>query len=227
MNVDQFERVALPVDDGSTLVGYVRAGKGIPVVLLHDLTYSAAYWSPVVAELLGHDADVSLLAIDARGHGASDCAGETSRKRLVKDLKLWCKALQFQEPCLIGHGWGADIALASDFAGSVIAINPLLGRSEGELPDDVPAPSIARAASESIATACRIGAMNAKILKRSRRDPALLLIGAEPLDTSEANYVALQGVAADWANFQCGSRHLPIEYPAGIAALVLSWIEEL
>lgn len=226
MNIDQFERVTLPVDDGSTLVGYLRSGTGMPVVFLHDLTFSAAYWSPVIAELLHHNLDNAVLVIDARGHGASECAGETSRKRLVKDLKLWCKALQLQDPCLVGHGWGADIALASDVAGSVVAINPLLGRSEGPLPEDVPPPALPGAISEAVATSCRVGAVNAKILKRSRRDPALLLIGAEPLDTSEPNYIALQDVATDWANFQCGSRHLPIEYPVGIAALVLSWIEE-
>ena len=221
--------VSVPLDDGTRLRARVHEGAQPALVLLHDLDCSSHYWDAVIARLLELDPELHIVALDLRGHGDSTCAGETSRKRLVGDLKRVCRALDLRDPVLCGHGWGADIALASPFAGSVIAINPLLGRESAEFEaDDAPRPQgMAGAVSPAVLDACRIGATSAKRLRRCRREAPLLLVGSDPHDLEVEAYAELDDAAAESYAWQGATRHLPIEAPFGIAALVLSWIEEV
>lgn len=221
--------VSVPLDDGTVLHARVHEGTPPSLVLLHDLDCSSTYWDAVIARLLELDPELSIVALDLRGHGESTCVGETSRKRLVGDLKRLCKALDLQDPVLCGHGWGADIALAAPFAGSVIAINPLLGRDAADFDaEDAPRPvGMVGATSAAVLDACRVGATAAKRLRRSRRDAPLLLIASDPHDLDVEAFADLDDAAAESYSWQGATRHLPVEAPAGIAALVLSWIEEM
>lgn len=223
------QTITVPLDDGTVINARVHDGTEPALVLLHDLDCSSGYWDAVIARLLELDPELHIVALDLRGHGASTCAGETSRKRLVGDLKRTCKALGINDPVLCGHGWGADLALASPFAGSVIAINPLLGREPAPFEDeDAPRPAgMAGASSAAVLEACRIGATTAKRLRRVRREAPLLLVAADPLDLDAEAYAELDDAAAESYAWQGATRHLPIEAPFGIAALVLSWIEEM
>lgn len=223
-----FRDAAITVDDGTVLHARIHDGDSVPVVLLHDLDCAAEYWEPVVARLLELDPALHLIALDLRGHGRSTCVGDTSRKRLVKDLRRLGKELRLEEPLLCGHGWGADIALASDLGGTVVAINPLFGRLPGEFPADAPRPeSMAGAISPAVLEQCRIGVESAKRLRRTRRDAPLLLVVSEPADTDAEAYPEIADAATEAYAWQDGSRHLPWEAPAGIAALLLAWIEEV
>lgn len=220
--------VTIPMDDGTALHARIHDGSSTPIVFLHDLDCASQYWDGVSTRLLESDAELHLVLLDLRGHGLSTCAGETSRKRLVKDVKRVCKALDLHDPVLCGHGWGADIALAADWATSVIAVNPLLGRASADFDGDiVRPPAMPGAISPAVLRSCQIGIENSKALRRNLRDAPLLLIAGDPLDTQVSTYPEIAGAALEAYAWQNGSRHLPLEAPAGIAALVFAWMEEV
>ena len=91
--------------DGLTLA-YVELGKGdgTPLILLHGYTDNSRSWS-LVAPYLG---DRRILALDLRGHGASDaplcCYGIDT---LARDLGAFMDALGIQKADLVGHSLGS------------------------------------------------------------------------------------------------------------------------
>ncbi len=219
----------LTVDDGARVHAVEEgAADGRPVLLLHDLDCSWQYWLEVMQRLLARQPALRLVALDLRGHGASSSAEEPSRKRLVRDVKRVCRQLSLEEPVLVGHGWGADVVMACEFAGSVVAINPLMGRDSGTFPSDVPRPpGLAGAADAQLLERARIGATSAKPLRRSKRDAPLFLVYADPADSEAVMGSDALEVAWDVLAWQSASRHLPLEMPDGVAAILLSWIEEV
>ena len=224
----QTKTVQVALDDGAVITAHAYGGDGPTVVFLHDLDCSSAYWDPMRARLHELDPDVRVVTMDLRGHGASTMAEEPSRKRLLKDVKRLCKELGLADPMLCGHGWGADIALASDFAGAVMAINPRMGRSDSVITEDeISAPIGMRGADAQVLASCRRGLESAKPLRRSRRDAPLLLVYSAPADSAALEGTEVLEQAAEVLAIQEGSRHLPLEMPAGMAALLWSWIEEV
>ncbi len=85
------QNVSLRTEDGITLAGslYLPARPGPGVILLHMQTRSREDWQPLAARLA--DAGFVALAIDLRGHGASDPAPPGSdaedRSRMMLDVK--------------------------------------------------------------------------------------------------------------------------------------------
>lgn len=81
-----------------------------PVLLLHGLASNARIW-----ELVGpHLAELGWLAIapDGRGHGLTDKPdGDYGFKTFREDLLATIDALNMERPLLVGHSWGALIAL--------------------------------------------------------------------------------------------------------------------
>lgn len=223
-----FRDVTIAGDDGTLLHAFVHDGKTLPVILLHDLGMDAQYWDAFLTEALVREPDLAVAAVDLRGHGSSGLGSETSRKRMVKDLRKWVQGLEIDPPIVIGHGYGADIAIAADFLTSVIAVNPALGRPSADIPADLGSPpAMVGANSEDALRMCTVGAQNAKELKRSRRDAPLYLVLSDPADTEGSTIDGLREVALETQLWKSGSRHLPLESPAGLAALVLAWIEEV
>ena len=218
----------ITVDDGTALAVRVWVGSGPTLLLLHDLGCASVYWLPVIDRLQTLLPDAQLVVPDLRGHGESSCGKETSRKRLAKDVRKLCAALDIAHPVLVGHGWGADIALTADVDPSaIVAINPLLGRREADFEGDVCRPRDMQGASDAqTLEACRIGVMQAKRIRWDRRSAPLLLITAEPADADGEGLAELMDAAEETLLWQDGSRHLPLEAPAGIAALIASWVEE-
>jgi pimeloyl-ACP methyl ester carboxylesterase len=81
-----------------------------PVLLLHGLASNARIWELVAPELvkLGWPA----IALDARGHGLTDKPdGDYGFGTFQKDLLALIDALSLERPLLVGHSWGALIAL--------------------------------------------------------------------------------------------------------------------
>jgi pimeloyl-ACP methyl ester carboxylesterase len=81
-----------------------------PVLLLHGLASNARIWELVGPELakLGWPA----IALDARGHGLTDKPdGDYGFGTFQKDLLALIDALSLERPLLVGHSWGALIAL--------------------------------------------------------------------------------------------------------------------
>lgn len=223
-----FRETTIVGDDGAQLHAYVHDGETLPVLLLHDLGMDANYWTTFLESALSRQPKLAVAAIDLRGHGGSALGTETSRKRMVKDLRKWMQQLEIDPPIVVGHGYGADIAIAADFLTAVIAVNPALGRAPAAVPEDLVVPAALTGALDDAALRmCTVGAQHAKELKRSRRDAPLFLVLSEPTDTEGPTIDALRDIAEDTQIWKSGSRHLPLESPAGIAALVLGWIEEV
>jgi pimeloyl-ACP methyl ester carboxylesterase len=94
---------------------------GQPVVLLHGLASNARIWELVVPILLKHG--LNPLAYDQRGHGLSDKPdGDYGFETFSRDLAAFLDACNLENPVLVGHSWGAWVAL--DYAARY-SIGPL------------------------------------------------------------------------------------------------------
>ena len=84
-------------------------GTGRPVVLLHGLASSCHIWDLVAPQLAE---DFSVIAVDQRGHGLSDKPESGYDFASVgKDLLGIIEARNLERPVIVGHSWGADVAL--------------------------------------------------------------------------------------------------------------------
>jgi pimeloyl-ACP methyl ester carboxylesterase len=94
------------IDPGS--LAYDDHGEGIPVVLLHGLTFDRGAWRPV-GERLGDG--VRSIAFDLPGHG--DSGGELPRAlvEVADAIGGALDALEIRDPVLVGHSISAVICL--------------------------------------------------------------------------------------------------------------------
>jgi pimeloyl-ACP methyl ester carboxylesterase len=82
----------------------------IPLVLLHALGATADTWRLVADHLCSRHA---VFAFDLRGHGQSDCPQSGyDMITIAEDVIQGMAALGLGKVALVGHGWGARIALA-------------------------------------------------------------------------------------------------------------------
>ena len=91
---------------------------GLPLVLLHGLTQQQHYWDPVLARLAGR----RVITVDQRGHGEASGSQVTpqsdfSMPRLARDVIEILNQAGVPEAVVVGHSWGASVALhtASSF----------------------------------------------------------------------------------------------------------------
>ena len=84
-------------------------GEGPPVVLLHGLASTCRIWD-FVAPILAKD--FSVIAVDQRGHGDS---GKPEQgydfASVAGDAAALAAGRNIQRPVVVGHSWGADVAL--------------------------------------------------------------------------------------------------------------------
>lgn len=81
-----------------------------PIVLLHGLASNARIWELCAPRLAA--AGFDTWAIDLRGHGLSGKpAGGYDFATLRKDIEQWLRAHRLRRPLLVGHSWGAYLAL--------------------------------------------------------------------------------------------------------------------
>jgi pimeloyl-ACP methyl ester carboxylesterase len=85
-----------------------------PVLLLHGLSSNARYWGRLAHHLPGR----RLIAIDQRAHGltgqpphAPDFPAGYAMEQLLDDCALAIKMLGLAKPVVVGHSWGATVAL--------------------------------------------------------------------------------------------------------------------
>lgn len=81
-----------------------------PVVLLHGLASNARIWELVAPHLLEYG--MRPVAMDARGHGLTDKPdGSYDFNVFERDLFRFVDILDLERPLLVGHSWGAMLAL--------------------------------------------------------------------------------------------------------------------
>lgn len=100
--------------DGCTLA-YHEAGSGAPVVLLHGFAADTArnWVEPGVLDALC-DAGRRVVALDARGHGASDKPHEPDAYRggaMARDVQTLLDHLELDHPDVCGYSMGAITTL--------------------------------------------------------------------------------------------------------------------
>ena len=106
-------------------------GSGQPIVLLHGLASTCHIWdmvAPILAE------DNAVIALDQRGHGVSAKPDDGYDFATVSnDLLDLIRARNMERPIIVGHSWGADVALEFAVAYREIARGWIKGDTEGLL----------------------------------------------------------------------------------------------
>ena len=84
-------------------------GDGRPVLLLHGLASTCHIWD-LVAPLLAEE--FRVVALDQRGHGLSAQVENGYDFATVSgDAAAFIESLGWERPVIVGHSWGADVAL--------------------------------------------------------------------------------------------------------------------
>lgn len=91
-------------------VHYQQIGEGPDVVMVHGITGNLAVWHlHIVPALAGR---LRMLTYDLRGHGLSSTPPTGySLDAMAEDLLELLDALELECPAVVGHSYGADIAL--------------------------------------------------------------------------------------------------------------------
>ena len=121
--------------DGIGLHARDWGGGGQAVLLLHGLASNARIWDGVASRLAG--AGLRVAALDLRGHGDSDQPDQGYDFPSVgRDLASALAGLGLERPVLVGHSWGASVALQfaaerpGALAGLVLVDGALTGVAE-------------------------------------------------------------------------------------------------
>lgn len=112
--------LTMTTSDGITIV-YDDEGQGAPVLLVHGYDGLRAHWEFQRAALL--DAGYRVVALDQRGHWASDKPEHGLRmSRLGQDLRELIELLDLRDVTLMGHSMGVSTALAMF---SIFGVDPI------------------------------------------------------------------------------------------------------
>lgn len=106
------------VASGPVRLAVEERGDGPPIVLVHGLSSNLRIWDAVAEQLAGR---FRVVAYDQRHHGLSDDADDYSWEALSGDLSRIVDELGLKDPVVVGHSWGASVAL------QYAAIRPVRG----------------------------------------------------------------------------------------------------
>ena len=104
-------------------------GSGQSIILLHGLASNCHIWD-MVAPILAKDN--AVVALDQRGHGVSAKPDDGYDFATVSnDLLDLIRARNMERPIVVGHSWGADVAL--EFAAAYPEIQKAIEQQAKEL----------------------------------------------------------------------------------------------
>ncbi len=97
--------------DGAIAVAEVWGdlGSSLPIVLIHGLSQQRYFWLPTITRLRHRP----IIAVDLRGHGDADVpeSADYSVARCATDVMEILDALAVPQAVIVGHSWGASVAL--------------------------------------------------------------------------------------------------------------------
>jgi len=96
-----------PTQDGPGIHVLDWGGQGPPAVLLHGGSLTARTWDYLALALR---AEFRLVALDMRGHGASDWAHDYSIESFASDVMAVIDGLAIERPHLVGMSLGGVVA---------------------------------------------------------------------------------------------------------------------
>ncbi|CAB4862939.1 unannotated protein [freshwater metagenome] len=113
-NMSAPELKVIEVSDGAELtlrLWRTSSESEIPVLLLHGLSQQGQFWAPVVNRMRSG----TVAALDQRGHGRSDVPLnlEFTIPRCALDVAEICTALGWDQVIVVGHSWGAWVAISA------------------------------------------------------------------------------------------------------------------
>ncbi|MGH2896157.1 MAG: alpha/beta fold hydrolase [Solirubrobacteraceae bacterium] len=98
------------VVDHALPIHYQQVGAGPDVVMIHGITGNLAVWHLHIVPALSER--FRVLTYDLRGHGYSGTPPTGySPDDMASDLLQLLDALEIERPAIVGHSYGADIAL--------------------------------------------------------------------------------------------------------------------
>lgn len=112
-------------------------GGGTPVLLLHCLGADGGDWAAVAPRLA---AGRRVIALDLRGHGASDRPGEYALERVRDDVIGFADALGLTRTVVIGHSYGGVIACLVAQARPAMVDKLVIEDAPALLPQNPPLP---------------------------------------------------------------------------------------
>src|SRR4051794_8922906 len=106
MSVEPPRELRFAVGDGE--LAALQWGSGEPAaVLLHGAGDNAAIWGATAKAL----SFPNIVALDFRGHGQTTATARFDTATLAADVEHLVRTLELPAATLIGHSWGANIAV--------------------------------------------------------------------------------------------------------------------
>ena len=123
------ERISL--DDGAHTILERWGERGPAILAIHGMSGSRKAWEQLA---LYYGDRARVYAYDQRGHGNSDASGPMTLHRSLLDLYNVMTAIPGGVDTLIGHSWGAAVAILGGRrfdSQRVIAIDPMIRQADG------------------------------------------------------------------------------------------------
>ena len=83
--------------------------EGTPILLIHGLSQQRLFWGPTIARTRHRP----IISVDLRGHGDADVpeSSDFRVQRCAHDVVEVLDALRVPQAVVVGHSWGASVAL--------------------------------------------------------------------------------------------------------------------
>ncbi len=99
------------MSDGAVAVAetYGDLEEGAPIVLIHGLSQQRFFWLPTITRTRHRP----IISLDLRGHGDADVpeSADFGVERCARDVVEVLDALEVPRATVVGHSWGASVAL--------------------------------------------------------------------------------------------------------------------
>lgn len=94
---------------GDARIAYYDAGRGKPLILLHGNGEDSSYWKAQIPEFIRF---FRVIAVDSRGHGASEAGTRgLSFELMAQDLKTLLDMLGIKKAYVLGFSDGGNLAI--------------------------------------------------------------------------------------------------------------------